>query len=455
MSKKFLHLLNICLVLIIFLHLLIATQPAFAAKNNQTQNKAVVLTASGALTPAMLQYLTRGMAYAEDQEAGLVIFQLNTPGGEIELLMNMVRLIRSSQVPVVVYIAPRGAMAGSAGTVLTMAGHVSAMAPETTIGAASPVGAQGEDIGETMETKTKEILRAAMRSLVENRPPAAIALAEDTIEHARAVTSREALEIGLIDFVADDIDDLLDQLNGFEVRMAAGTRVLDTTDMVQLPLQSTFIEQLLQMLTNPNIVFLLLSVGVQAILIELSSPGGWVAGFIGVICLALATYGLGILPVNWFGLFFMLIAFVLFIIEIKSPTHGALTVAGVGSFIAGGLILFNSSSAPSFQHVSVPLVIVTGILTAAIFATIISFAIRAQRKPILTGRESLSEKIGVVRKKLNPSGSVQLNAELWTAESEDGSLIPVGTRVRVVEVSGLKLIVTPAHMDDPDEKRMI
>ncbi len=164
------------------------------------------MTASGPLTPAMLQYLTRGVTYAEQQGAELVIFQLNTPGGDIELLTRMVTVIRESHVPVVVYIAPRGAMAGSAGTVITLAGHVAAMAPETAIGAASPVGAQGEDIGQTMEAKTKEILKATVRSLAERRSPEAIALAQDTIENARAVSSTEALKVGLIDFIATDTE---------------------------------------------------------------------------------------------------------------------------------------------------------------------------------------------------------------------------------------------------------
>ncbi len=338
MKRKFLHLLNVSILLIILSISL--SQPVFAYSSLKNGNQAIVMTASGPLTPAMLQYLTRGLNYAELQGAKLVIFQLNTPGGEIELLTRMVTAIRGSHIPVVIYIAPRGAMAGSAGTVITLAGHVAAMAPETAIGAASPVGSQGEDIGQTMETKAKEILRATVRSLAERRSPEAIALAEDTIQNARAVSSAEALKIGLIDFIANDTSDLITQLDGFQVHTVDGDLVLSTKDLVQVPLNSSLIEQLLQMLTNPNIVFLLLSVGVQAILIELSSPGGWVAGFIGAVCLALATYGLGILPVNWFGIVFLLLSFILFMLDIKAPTHGALTVAGIGSFIVGGLVLF-------------------------------------------------------------------------------------------------------------------
>lgn len=453
MNKKALHLLNLGLLFVLLLpSLIFNSHPAAAAGSLQTQNEAIMMATSGPLTPAMLQYLTRGVTYAEQQGAELVIFQLNTPGGDIELLTRMVTVIRESHVPVVVYIAPRGAMAGSAGTVITLAGHAAAMAPETAIGAASPVGAQGEDIGQTMQAKTKEILKATVRSLAERRSPEAIALAEDTIQNARAVSSVEALNIGLIDFIANDTGDLLRQLDGFKVYTVNNEVTLRTVGIAEIPFTPSLIEQLLQTLTNPNIVFILLSIGVQAILIELSSPGGWVAGFIGVVCLALATYGLGILPVNWFGIVFFVLAFVLFLLDIKAPTHGALTVAGVGSFIAGGLILFNSPGIPSFQRVSIPLVIGTGLVTAVIFAAIVGFALRAQKKPVITGQESMKERTGTVVKELNPYGSVQMGGELWTAESENEMTIPEGTKVRVVAVKGLTLVVTPVGSTKRGEK---
>ncbi|NIO00424.1 MAG: nodulation protein NfeD, partial [Anaerolineae bacterium] len=197
-----------------------------------------------------------------------------------------------------------------------LAGHAAAMAPETAIGAASPVGPQGEDLGDTIEAKTKEILRATIRSLAERRGENAIALAEATVQEAKAASASEALEAGLVDFVAKDVDDLLLQLDGFEVELGSGLRNLQTADASILEVPMSFIERLLQALTNPNIVFILMAVGVQALLIEISSPGGWVAGFIGAVCLALGAYGLGVLPVNWFGLLFLIIAFVLFLAEV-------------------------------------------------------------------------------------------------------------------------------------------
>jgi membrane-bound serine protease (ClpP class) len=343
---------------------------------------ALTLTLEGPLTPALAEYLERGLAAAQLQEAELVILQLNTPGGATDLMTRMVEAIRSSQVPVVVYVAPRGAIAGSAGTVITLAGHLTAMAPETAIGAASPVGSSGEDIGETMEAKVKQIIKAQIRSLTASRlPPEAVALAEDTVENATAVSANEAFQVGLVNFIAEDIPDLLRQIDGQAVTTASGTRTLSTAYVQVEEFSLTLIEELLSMLTNPNIVFLLLTIGVQAILIEISSPGGWVAGFIGVISLSLAAYGLGILPVNWFGLIFIATAFVLFFLDIKAPTHGALTTAGVASFIAGALLLFNSSNTPSFFRVSVPLVVVMGVITAGTFFLAVRLAIRAQRTP--------------------------------------------------------------------------
>ena len=402
----------------------------------------IVLTADGPVSPAMSEYLQRGIKIAEQRGADLLILQLNTPGGALDTMEQMVQDMLASPVPIVVYIQPAGAWAASAGTIITLAGHAAAMAPNTTIGAASPVGGEGENLPTTEETKVKNVMRATVRTLAERRGPEAVALAEDTIENAAAVHADEALAIGLVDFIARDLDDLLQQLDGFPVTVDGEEIVLHTQGAVTEMVAMSFIEQLLLVLTNPNIVFLLISVGVQAILIEISSPGGWVAGFIGVVCLALATYGLGILPVNWFGFLFILTAFVLFIIDIKAPTHGGLTAAGIGSLIVGALVLFNSPSTPSFQRVSVPLVIVTSLFTGALFFVILMIALRAQRAPIRTGQESLAGRTGTVRKELNPEGSVHIGGELWSAEAAEGEApIPVGTQVRVVRVEGLRIVV--------------
>jgi membrane-bound serine protease (ClpP class) len=306
---------------------------------------------------------------------------------------------------------------------------------------------QGEDLGDTIEAKEKEILKATIRGLVAERGEEAMNLAEAMIDSAKAVSAQEALDAGLIDFIADDIEMLLDQIDGQKVD-AHGERVLHTADATVTEIRQNYIEQFLQVLTNPNIVFLLLSVGVQAILIEISSPGGWIAGFIGVVCLALGTYGLGVLPVNWFGLIFVLTSFVLFILEIKAPTHGALTVAGLVSFVIGFLVLFNSPTTPSFWRVSVPLVVGTGVAIAIGFLLILSFVIRAQIKPVEVGAMSLVGRTAEVRSDLSPGGTVQVGGELWSAilENEEDE-IASGEKVDIVGVEGIRLRVRPLNKE--------
>ena len=427
--------------LFVVFQLLWVVSPALA---QDEAPKILTLSLDGPLTPSWQEYLERGITNAKRQDAALVILEINTPGGQVSLMQELVQTIRGSDIPIVVYVTPRGAMAASAGTVITLAGHAAAMAPETIIGAASPIGGQGEDLESTAATKEKNALKAQVRALAARRGPDAIALAESTIEEAIAVSAQEALEIGLVDFVAKDIHDLLRQLDGYTVELGGEEVVLTTTNAELVPLKLSLIEQILSVLTNPNIVFILLSVGVQAILIEISSPGGWVAGFIGVVCISLAVYGFGVLPVNWFGLIFLVTSFVLFILDLKAPTHGALTAAGVGSLIVGALVLFNSPSTPEFQRVSVPLVVASSLITGVTFAIALSFAIRAQRTPVQMGQESLIGKVGIVKQEIPVSGAgqVQLVSELWTAELAEGSEpLPIGSHVVVVGVQGIRLKV--------------
>jgi membrane-bound serine protease (ClpP class) len=254
------------------------------------------------------------------------------------------------------------------------------------------------------------------------------------------------MEAGLIDFISKDLEELRSQLDGFAVTVNQQPVTLHTANSAFEPVSISLIEELLLIVTDPNIVFLLITIGVQAIIIELSSPGGWIAGFTGLVCLALATYGLGILPVNYFGLLFIATAFVLFILDIKAPTHGGLTAAGVGSLIVGALVLFNTPVTPSFQHVSVPLVLGVSTVSGAIFFSIMMIAIRAQKAPIHTGQESMSGRIGIARTDLDPKGSVQVGGELWTAQLErEDDVLYTGTRVEVIRVDGLRLIVRKAE----------
>ncbi len=429
----------------ITLLVLMAAAAAFSVQSAAAQaGKPLILimNANGPITPAMQEYVQRGIDTAQSQGAEALIIQLNTPGGDLQSLVNIIQAIRASTVPVVVYVAPNGAMAGSAGALMTMAAHVAAMAPEAAIGASSPVGSGGTDLSATEKAKTSESMKAQIRPLVEPRGPTATQLAQDMIDNAKAVSASEALQAHLIDFIAVDQADVIKQLDGFTVTMPSGTRVLHTAGATTETVDMSLSEQLLLVLTDPNIVFVLLAVGVLAIQVELTHPGAWVPGFIGVSCLALAIYGLGLLPVNWFGLIFILTAFVLFVLDIKAPTHGALTIAGVASFIIGALVLFNSPGVPQFQRVSVPLVFGVGISIGLMFMALLVFALRALRNPVSMGVESLIGKTGTAKTWSEAGGQVQLQAELWSAESaSESDTIRKGDPVEVVEVQGLRLKV--------------
>lgn len=402
----------------------------------------IVMNANGPIEPAMQDYIQRGIQTSEQRGAEALIIQLDTLGGDIGSMTTIIEAIRASTVPVIVYVAPNDANAGSAGALITMSGHLSAMAPEAVIGAASPVGSGGQELDPTIKAKLMEAMKAKVRPLVEPRGATATQLAQDMIEKATAVTAKEALQAHLIDFIAINTADVLKQLDGRSVVLADGPHTLHTSNAVAETLDMSLIEQLLLILTDPNIVFILLAVGVLALQVELTHPGAWVPGVIGVTCVALAIYGFGLLPVNWFGLIFIVMAFVLFLLDIKTPTHGALTVAGVASFIAGALVLFNSPGVPEFERVSIPLVVGVGVAIGLMFAFILTYALRSQHAPLLTGAASLVGKHGTARSDVGMTGQVQVEAELWTAEAAPGSAaIGKGDQIEVVDVKGLRLKV--------------
>lgn len=425
--------------------LLFAILPLAWAGNAGAQGRHVnVLVAQGDITTPLYNYIQRGIQQAESDGAEALIIQLDTPGGLLSSMQQIIQAMQQSKAPVIVYVAPRGGMAASAGALITLAAHASAMAPGTVIGAASPIGSQGEDLAETAAAKAKEVLKAQARALAERRGQEAVQLAEDMIDNARAVSEKEALEAGLIDLVAADLDDLLRQLDGLQVQVLGEPVTLNTLGVEVVRITPNAVENLLRTILNPNISFLLLTIGVQAILIELSSPGGWVAGFIGVLCLALFVYSIGVIPVNLLGLALIGIAFVLFFMEINTPTHGALTLVGLGTFIAGALVLFNTTPGPEQYGLSMRLspwlVVGTGIVTALSFGFVVGKAVQAQRRPPVAGSETLLGKTGRVATELNPRGTVHIFGEVWTAETEDEPL-EAGTKVQVVRVDGLTLRV--------------
>lgn len=429
----------------------------FASADQQV----LVLEIEGPVTPAMQDYFERGIEAGVSQGVEAVVIVLNTPGGSIEIMQDIIRVLRNAQVPVIVYVAPAGAQAASAGSLIMLAAHASGMAPETVVGAASPVDGSGADIDETLYRKVVEDLKAQVRGLAERRGVDAVELAESMVEEARAVNANEALEIGLIDVVAVDLADLLNQLDGLEVTVAGEPVVLQTAAAQQVSFGQNIIESVLHALANPLLVSILLTIGVQAILFELSSPGGFVAGLIGVVALALAFYGLGQLSANWLGLGLILLAFLLFILEVKTPGIGFLAAGGALALLAGLLVLFNSPGSPEFARLSLSGALTITILTSSFFLFAVLKVVSAQRKKPLTGKEGLIGRTGQVRKSFvgrsadTPvyTGSVMVMGELWRAQADEA--IERGDQVIVQDADSFTLRVArtvPEHEQYPPER---
>jgi len=272
------------------------------------------------------------------------------------------------------------------------------------------------------------------------RGQAAVDWAERAIRESETASEQEALELGVIDLIADDLDDLLAQFEGRTVPLGVGEVTLHTANATVQEMPMSLVEQILSVLINPNIAFILLVLGLQLIYLELSAPGGWVAGFLGVLCLALAAYAMRILPLNWLGLALIGVSFVLFFLDLKTPGIEALTFAGIGTLIAGALVLFNTPVGSPYGKVSIPLVLVTGLVLGAFFVLIVAQGLRAQGLKPVTGVEALIGRQGIVRAPLDPDGTVWVAGEIWTASADDGP-IAEGELVEVVAVEGLRLRV--------------
>lgn len=426
-------------VSLVYFILIVAHLLAPLALGQETDKEVLTVDITGPVTPIMLSIIERAIAEADTRQAEALVIRLDTPGGSVDLTKSIIQTMIAADVPVVVYVWPPGGHAASAGTFITLAGHVAAMAPRTSIGAASPIDGSGADIDETLRAKIQNILVADIKGLADRRGEKALEWAEQAITEAKAASADEALDLGVIDFVARDTDDLLKQMDGFKVEVAGNEVTLATAGAKVTSLQTTVIEEFLSILTNPTIALFLISIGGLAIVYEIANPGGYMSGVVGVICMVIGLYALGQLPVNYAGLALILLALALFGAEFFVHSHGALTTGGVVSFIIGALILFNTDE---FTY-QLPWPSIIGIPVA--IALVLAFAVRkawqARRAKPVTGEEGLLGSIGTVKVALEPQGSVLVWGERWQATSASGQPIPAGERVRVTAVEGLHLKV--------------
>lgn len=398
-----------------------------------------VLTADGNIDPVMARYLDRGIDEAEDTDARAVLIRIDTPGGLVTSMEGIVKRINASEVPVIVYVWPSGGHAASAGTFITMAGHVAAMAPSTRIGAASPVTGTGEDIDSTLAKKITEDLAALLTGIAEERGRNA-EWAEDAVREAVSANSREAVRLNVVDFEARTLEGALDQADGRTVRVGEDGRqvTLRLRDAPVVYNGRTFIERFLGLISDPNIAFLLLSLGALALVMEFVVPGHIGPGIFGAIALVLAFFALGTLPVNWAGVALIGLAFALFAAEVYVTGFGVLAVGGLIALIFGGLIL-TSSNDPDFQ-VNRWLLIGISIFIAAFFFSIVSAVLRTRRAPPYMGAQALVGRVAVARTALDPEGFVFFEGARWKATADDAP-VGQGERVRVTSVEGLKLTV--------------
>ena len=397
-----------------------------------------VLTADGVVGPVMERYLDRGIDAAEDEQGEAVVIRLDTPGGLISSMNDIVKRILSSEVPVIVYVSPQGGQAASAGTFITMAAHVAAMAPATRLGAATPVGSGGEEIQGPLGDKVTNDAAAQIKALAELRGRNQ-EWAESAVRDAVSANATEALALNVVDLVTNDLDELLNTVDGRDITLDSDREVtLQTADAEVVFNNMSFVERFLDVIADPNISLLLLSLGSLAIFIEIVNPGVIFPGVFGVIALILGFFSLSVLPFNWAGVALIIFAFVLFGLEIFVPSGGILGGGGVAALVLGGLLL-TSGNPPEFQ-VSRWLLFGLAAAMGAIVIFVLVNIMRIRMMPAQVGIETFVGHEAVVRSTLDPQGFVFLDGERWTAESEEGT-IQEGERVVITEVHGLRLKV--------------
>jgi len=433
--------------------LLLATAAVFGASialscqtSVDTREAVNVLTADGDVNPVMARYLDRGIDAAEDADATAVVIRLDTPGGLDTSMRDIVQRIEDATVPIIVYVSPAGARAASAGTFITMAANVAVMAPNTTIGAAHPVSSTGGDIEGNLGDKTTNEAAEYIKGIAKLRGRNED-WAESAVRRSIATNQDEALQLNVIDLVASSLDDLLEQANGRSVDLPSGTATVRTTGVPVVYNDMSLFERFLNILADPNIAFLLLSLGMMGLFIELIHPGIFFPGVFGAIALLVGFFSLGTLPVNWAAVFLIILAFVLFFAEIVVSGFGALGVGGIVSLVMGGLLL-TSTSNPDFQ-VSRWLIFGLAAIIGVFFITSVNALLRARRQPAAMGTQLLVGRRGETRSTLDPGGMVFLEGELWSAVSTEGR-IEEGETVEIVELEGIRLRVRPVRKEVQD-----
>jgi len=392
-----------------------------------------IIRIADAISPGTAEYIKSGIKTAEEHEAACIIIEMDTPGGLAESMRLIVQNILASRVPVVVYVSPGGARAASAGVMITMAADVAAMAPGTNIGAAHPVGAGGKEIDGTMSEKIINDMVAQAKSVAEKRGRNANWV-EDAIRESVSVTETEALKENIIDLIAKDTEDLIRQLNGRQIK-DRGTLELDQANKIVL--EETLRSKILRTISNPNIAYILMMIGLAGLYFELSHPGAIFPGVIGGIALILAFFAMQTLPINYAGILLIVLAIIFFIMEMKITSYGLLSVAGIVSLLLGSLMLFEGDTPD--MRLSWQVLLPTIVIVSGFFAAVASLVFRAQISKPTTGAGGLVGEIGIVKNALKPEGKVFVHGELWHARAKEP--LDENVKVRVVKVENLVLEV--------------
>jgi len=420
----------------VFLYLFLFITLSFAVK----AQKVISITIDGTINPAAAGFIERGIKKAEKEKAGCLLIHLNTPGGLLKSTRVIVGSILDSPIPVVVYVFPAGAHAGSAGVFITLAAHIAAMTPGTNIGAAHPVSMQG-GMDTTMNEKTTNDAIAFIRTIAEKRNRN-VEWAEDAVRRSVSITGAEALHEKVIDLMAVSTQDLLEQIDGKTVELNSGTTTLRTKGMEVKEMKMSFIEKLLHIISDPNIAYILLMLGFYGLLFELYNPGSIFPGIVGVIGLILGLYSLHTLPINYAGLALIIFGIILFLLEIKITSYGLLTIGGIVSVFLGSLMLIREDSSFEFLRISRSVIIAFTALTTLFFLFVVGAGIRAQKANPVTGIEGFIGEIGITLETLDPLGTVRVHGEIWRAESVSGR-IEMGEKIYVKSMKNFKVYVEP------------